>query len=179
MDQANQDSKPGKIILLSGPIGAGKTTVAQELVAQAPAPAAYIEGDKFWCFLKKPADDDNRNTRFRLIMRSMALAARPLAGAGYEVIVDFTFPPGFLEYARVALKEIPLYYIVLIPNPSVCAARAASRAEGAFPDYSEAMKLYSLFDRNSPHALDNDGIEPAEMAKKIRLKLEEGAFRIK
>ncbi len=51
------------VVMLSGPIGAGKTTVARELVDIWPGPLAYIEGDRFWSFLVKPAEGDPR-TRF-------------------------------------------------------------------------------------------------------------------
>ena len=41
------------VIFLSGPIGAGKTTVAKALLPLLPAPLAYIEGDTFWSFIRK------------------------------------------------------------------------------------------------------------------------------
>ena len=37
----------GTVIMLSGPVGAGKTTVARELIAIMPGPLSYIEGDAF------------------------------------------------------------------------------------------------------------------------------------
>jgi chloramphenicol 3-O-phosphotransferase len=50
-------------ILLSGPVGAGKTTVAKELIATSQGPTAHIEGDKFWAFtarrrIEKPRLDE-------------------------------------------------------------------------------------------------------------------------
>jgi uridine kinase len=40
------------VIFLSGPIGAGKTAVARELLQLLPAPLSYIEGDTFWSFIR-------------------------------------------------------------------------------------------------------------------------------
>jgi len=40
----------GQSILLSGPIGAGKTTVAAEIRKLYPGPMARIEGDISWSF---------------------------------------------------------------------------------------------------------------------------------
>jgi adenylate kinase family enzyme len=45
----------GPIIVISGPVGAGKTTVARELVAGPRGPTAYIEGDAFWRFYRSGA----------------------------------------------------------------------------------------------------------------------------
>jgi adenylate kinase family enzyme len=94
------------VVMLSGPIGAGKTTIARELIAKSDAPLCYIEGDQFWSLFKKPETADPRE-RFRLIMRSMTAAAVPLARGGYEVLLDFSLPLNFLDTARKILKEIP------------------------------------------------------------------------
>jgi uridine kinase len=45
------------VIFLSGPIGAGKTAVARELLHLLPAPLSYIEGDVFWSFIKTEASE--------------------------------------------------------------------------------------------------------------------------
>ena len=54
------------IVLLSGPVGAGKTTVAQELIKAAVDPTVYIEGDKFWFFIvkgDKPSEEARTSER--------------------------------------------------------------------------------------------------------------------
>lgn len=66
------------VVTLSGPVGAGKTTVARELVAISRAPLSYIEGDALWPLFVKP-DAKPQHERFRLFMRSMTVAAVPLA----------------------------------------------------------------------------------------------------
>jgi hypothetical protein len=76
------------VVMLSGPIGAGKTTVARELVEISSAPFSYIEGDTLWSVFAKP-DAKPRRELFRLLMRSLTAAAIPLARGGYEVLLDF------------------------------------------------------------------------------------------
>ena len=80
--------EPRSIILLSGPIGAGKSTVAKELIQTAPGGTAYIEGDTFWSFIARP-EKQTRFENFKMIMRSMIAAAVPYALNGYEVTLDY------------------------------------------------------------------------------------------
>src|SRR6516225_3425982 len=115
------------IIMLSGPVGAGKTTVAGYLAENSPHPAACIEGDIFWGFIAKEAESGAHTKNFRVVMASMMAAAVPYATSGYEVILDFSIPPWFLDAAQTIanMRNIPLDYVVLRPPEAVCAQRAA------------------------------------------------------
>jgi len=168
------------IIFLSGPIGAGKTTVARELVASSSAPIAYIEGDTFWSFIAKSMAGQGRNKNFKMIMTAMTAAAIPYALFGYEVIVDFSIPPWFLDTARKVVKsrQVPLDYVVLRPSETVCAARAAARPEGTIPDYAPYRDLYSSFDEAERYIIKDDAGDAAVVAARIRDSLNAGTFRI-
>jgi adenylylsulfate kinase-like enzyme len=115
------------VIFLSGPIGAGKTTVARELVQLLPAPLCYIEGDTFWSFIKKEGER-GKQENFPVLVRSMTAAAIPWARSGFRVLIDFSIPPGFVETARKILKEVPFDFVVLRPSLEVCVERASTRA---------------------------------------------------
>jgi adenylylsulfate kinase-like enzyme len=88
----------GTVIYLAGPIGAGKTTVAQELVKQLLGPLTHIEGDKFWRFIATLAGKDRRE-HFTLLMQSVTAAALPFAENSYIVLIDFSIPPPLLPAA--------------------------------------------------------------------------------
>lgn len=169
------------VIFLSGPVGAGKTTVAKQLIAASPYPVAYIEGDTFWSFIVKKSEALPVHKNFKMIMTSMVAAALPYALYGYETIVDFSLPPWFLETAEKILgrKDVPADYIVLRPSEPVCAARAAGRAEGIITDYAPYHDLYADFDQvGRRHLVCDDNSDAAAMAARIREGLTEGKFRL-
>jgi adenylate kinase family enzyme len=166
--------------MLSGPVGAGKTTVARQLIACAAGPIAYIEGDTFWSFIAKRSASQRREKSFRMVMAAMTAAAVPYALHGYEVILDFSIPPWFLETAQKVAKskDVPLDYVVLRPSEKVCAARAAARPEGTIVDYTRYRDLYTAFDESERYTISDDSSDAATVAARIRDGLQAEKFRI-
>lgn len=166
-------------MILSGPVGAGKTTVARELVTCLAPPVAHIEGDQFWFFIAK-GTGRRRDQNFKMIMTAMTAAAIPYALYGYQVILDFSIPPWFLNTAQRLLKakEISLDYVVLRPSEEVCASRAANRSEGTITDYEHYRELYSSFDGAERHIIADDTADAATVAARIKQGLDVGKFRI-
>lgn len=171
----------GSIVLLSGPVGAGKTTIAASLVEISPAPLACIEGDRFWPFFAKPAPNQTRPELFRIAMRAMTLAALPFAREGYQAIVDFSIPPWFLPTARAIAASrdgVPLHYVMLRPSEPICAARAAARAHGTIADYSTYHDFYKMFAGADPHTIADDTSPATSVAARIRAGLDADIFRL-
>lgn len=165
------------VTILSGPVGAGKTTVAQELLALLPAPVSYIEGDTFWSFIVKAGNHDRREN-FAMIIRAMTAATIPFARSGYEVLLDFSIPPQFLDAARKILKEITLNYVVLRPSFRVCEARASARMQGKILNHDTHREFYALFDNPSTHIVSDDDADACTVAKRICNGLAAGEFRV-
>ncbi len=167
------------IILMSGPVGAGKTTVARELLPRLPGPTAYIEGDRFWSFVVKGSAPRSPK-HFKMVMTSMMAAAVPYALYGHDVVVDFSIPPWFLDTARAiaAVKQVPLHYIVLRPSARVCASRAAARSEGTIPDYGPFQEFYASFGEATLNLIQDDECDADAMSARIAQGLEAGAFRV-
>jgi adenylate kinase family enzyme len=78
------------ILVLTGPPGAGKSTVA-DLVTERFDPSAHVESDWFWTTIVRghiapwlpEADAQNRS-----VLRACAAATAELALGGYTVVVD-------------------------------------------------------------------------------------------
>jgi chloramphenicol 3-O-phosphotransferase len=166
------------IILLSGPVGAGKSTVARELVATATGLTVRIEGDVFWSFIVKGAESLPRQKHFVTNVWAMTAAALPYSRAGYETIVDFSIPLWLVDRLRARFTDISFEYVVLRPAIEVCAARAAGRTEGRIEDYTPYKSFYAEFDAAKPNLVCDDAADPATLAALIREALDEGRFRL-
>jgi adenylate kinase family enzyme len=168
------------IILLSGPVGAGKSTVAPALVAALKGPVGCIEGDVFWSFIARTPPKHSRQQSFRMIMGSMMAAALPFARHGFDAILDFSIPPWWLDTAKAiaAAREVPLHYVALCPSEAACVARAAARAAGTIKDYAPYRSLYEDFDADERTVLRDDFSDPVTVASRIAAGLERGEFLI-
>jgi hypothetical protein len=161
----------------AGPIGAGKTTVARELLPLLPTPLSYIEGDTFWSFIKNGGDRGLREN-FPVVVRSMTAAAIPFARSGFQVLIDFSIPPAYVETAGKILKEVPFDFVLLRPSLQVCVERAASRKEGAITDYERLKSFYARFEEGTVEPICDDHADPASLARQIADGLNEGRFRV-
>jgi hypothetical protein len=165
------------VIFLSGPIGAGKTAAAKELLGLLPAPLSYIEGDTFWSFIAKEGESGLRDN-FPVLVRSMTAAAVPFARSGFRVLIDFSIPPAYVSTARKILKEVPFDFVLLRPSLQVCAERAASRGTGAITEYETLKNFYALFEDGCGEPVCDDNADPASLARRIAEGLNQGRFRV-
>ena len=172
------NASDSRVVILTEPVGAGKTTIARELAACSVGPLASIEGDIFWSFIAKVAPDQGRGQRMTMVMRAMTAAARHYARDAYEVILDFSIPPWYLDAVRALLTGKPFDYVVLRPSEAVCAARAAARSAGSITDYAPYRDLYASFDGVERFTISDDESDARSIAARIRAGLEAGTFRV-
>jgi len=165
------------IIFLSGPIGAGKTAVAKAFLPLLPAPLSYIEGDTFWSLIRN-GGDRGMHENFPVLVRSMTATAIPFARSGFQVLIDFSIPPIYVDTARKILKEFPFDFVLLRPSLQVCVERAGSRAEGAITDYGILKNFYSRFEEETVEPICDDNADPPSLARQIADGLNQGRFRV-
>ncbi|MBB5133653.1 putative kinase [Thermocatellispora tengchongensis] len=179
----HDDHAVAPVVLLSGPPGAGKSTVAR-LVADAVAPSVHLHTDDFYHAIRQgyvaPFLPESRRQN-ETVMKVIAACAFTYAAGGYHVVADGVVGPWFAGPFRdeAAARSIPLHYVVLLPDLDTTLARAVARGPDALTDPGPVRLMHEQFADLGPyarHALDSTGLTPARTAEAVRRGIAEGRF---
>jgi predicted ABC-type ATPase len=136
-----------ELVIVSGPPGAGKSTVAAALVERFE-PSVLVEGDAFFVFLRRgaiapwlPESSDQNET----VVRAAAGAAGRYVSGGYAVVYDGVVGPWSLPTFASATGLERLHYAVLMPSVERCVARVATRLNHGFRDEAATRKMHREF----------------------------------
>jgi predicted kinase len=176
----------GRIVIVSGPPGAGKSTIARGLALGADGPlAVHLHTDDFYAYIRKgwvepwlPASQAQNIT----VMRALAATAAIYAEGGYEVLVDGIVGPWFFDPWREAAagRGLDLRYLCLMPDEAETVARATARtARGAMTDPEVVRLMWRNFVTFAPapaHVLDTSGQTPEATLALVRDGLAAGRF---
>lgn len=128
---------PPSVILITGIMAAGKSTVAQALAEQLPK-SVHLHGDVFRRMIVRgraeldfelsPDAYDQLRLRYRIASTVADLYVR----AGFTVVYqDIIIGPELAEVVR-SYQQHALYLVVLCPSPHAVAAREAARAKTGY-----------------------------------------------
>lgn len=137
------------ILVVTGPSGAGKTTVGR-LVAAAFDLSAHIQADAFMPFVEngwvEPWLPESAHQN-HVLGGAVAAAAMEFAEGGYAVVLDgHWFPEGLDGLAQwCTRRNVALHYAVLRPDLTTCLARVTQRRPGDPDDPEAAARLHARF----------------------------------
>lgn len=174
------------VLILTGPPGVGKTTVAEVLASRSER-AVHLEADTFFRFIRagyvEPWKSESREQN-EVVMRVVAAAAAGYAEADYTTIVDgIVIPAWFLASLRDALVEAgqEVAYAVLRIPLERCLERVQSREgqppidSGAITQLWESFTELGELERN---VIDVDGKASEQVADLIAENLVEGRLTV-
>jgi gluconate kinase len=141
----------GTVTILTGPAGAGKSTVSAR-VAASLARSVHLHTDDFWDFIAAgaiPPYLPESYTQNHIVLRAVSAAAFAYADGGYDVVADGVVGPWMLDHYRRAGERHPsvvLRYIVLRPTLDVTLRRAVGRpGPRALTDTAVVADLWRKF----------------------------------
>ena len=132
-------TEDGRIFLITGPMAAGKSTVAQAL-AERFERSVHLRGDSFRRAIvqgRVDIGDPNADEAFRQLKLRYKLscqAALAYSDAGFTVVYQDVILGSLLEDVVSSLKGADLEIVVLCPNSNVIAQREQLRAKTGYGD---------------------------------------------
>lgn len=172
------------IILITGVMAAGKSTVAQAVAERLPK-SVHLRGDLF----RRLMVNGRVDMGFELSAEALAqlqlrydiattVAPMYLAG-GFTVVYQDIIIGQTLAEIVAKLRLHPLYVIVLCPEATVVATREAERGKRGYGNEAEVAAFDQVLRTETPHLglwLDTSTLTAAETVDQILARLDEAAI---
>ena len=136
-----------ELLIITGPPGAGKSTVARAMVERFDR-CALVQGDVFFGFVARGYIDPwlpESHQQNEVVTEATARATAAFARGGFTTVFDGMVGPWFLP-TFLHLTEIPrVHYAVLLPGVETCVARVLGRTEHGFREEGVTRDMHAAF----------------------------------
>lgn len=171
----------GSLLIVTGPPGAGKTTVSLRL-ANRFSRSVLLEGDAFFAFLASGAIQPwlpESNHQNEIVTEAAALATGRFV-TDYDTIFDGVIGPWFLRTFVKAAGLSTVDYAILLPPVETCVERVRTRTGHGFTDEATTRKMHTEFASaaiDPRHVLDKHPPEQEDVVDGIVHLQSEGLLR--
>jgi predicted kinase len=177
----------GRIVIVTGPPGAGKTAMARRLAQNIDGPLAiHLHTDDFYAYIRKgfvePWRPESR-TQNAVVLDALAATAAIFAQGGYDVFADGIIGPWFFDpwLAAVERAHLDLRYVLLLPDEATTVARATSRSAPALTDAEPVRFMWQQFAQLTAlaeHVVDTTHLTADEAVALVRSGLAANRFHL-
>jgi hypothetical protein len=172
----------GQLVIVSGPPGAGKSSVAAALASRRQ-PSVLVEGDAFFHFLRRGKVDpwlaEAHEQNITVVEAAAAATARFAAGPLWTFYDGVVLPWALEIFVGTGAGRID--YVVLLPNVEDCVTRVLRRNRHGFRDETAARHMHAEFATAGiaeRHVIHDPIGDPGDLADQILALVETGTLLV-